>query len=45
VACAAKVDLTDTDRVKTGVTKFTYGRKGNRKVCQPDSIVFASPSQ
>ena len=44
-AWATKADLTDTDRVRARVTKYTYGRRGNRKVCQPDSVGFPSPTQ
>ena len=44
-AWATKADLTETDRVKARVAKYTYGRRGNRKVCQPDSVVFPTPTQ
>jgi hypothetical protein len=42
-AWATKADLTDTDQLKARVAKFKYGRRGHRKVCQADSVVYASP--
>jgi hypothetical protein len=44
-AWATKADLTETDRVRARVAKYKFGRRGNRKVCQPDSVVFPSPTQ
>lgn len=44
-AWATKANLTETDRVRARVAKYRFGRRGNRKVCQPDSVVFPSPTQ
>ena len=43
-AWATKADLTDTDRVIARVAKYTFGRKGHRKVCRPDSVGFPPPT-
>jgi hypothetical protein len=43
-AWATKADLTGTDHLTARVTKYKFGRKGHRKVCQPDSVGFPSPA-
>jgi len=42
-AWATKADLTDTDHATARVAKYTFGRKGHRKVCRADSVTFPSP--
>jgi hypothetical protein len=42
-AWATKADLTGTDRVKARVRKYTFGRRGHRKVCQADAVIFSAP--
>jgi hypothetical protein len=42
-AWATKADLTGTDHLTARVTKYKFGRRGHRKVCRPDSVVFPAP--
>ena len=42
-AWAMKADLTGTDHLTARVTKYKFGRRGHRKVCQADSVGFSPP--
>ncbi len=43
-AWATKADLTGTDRLRARVAKSTFGRRGDRKVCRANSVVFPAPT-
>ena len=43
-AWATKADLTGTDRLRARVSKYRFGRRGHRKVCRADSVVFPPPT-